>query len=84
LSALADRLGSVHVKDRELHGGTVPLGSGNADFSTVFRLLRAAGFERWLILQAARAHRSGAAVDPVMLARENRAFIEQHWAAAWT
>jgi hexulose-6-phosphate isomerase len=82
LAALAPHLGSVHVKDRLLSGGTVPLGQGNADFQAVFRGLRKAGFSRWLVLQVARAHRSGAEVTPVELARENREFVERCWADA--
>jgi hexulose-6-phosphate isomerase len=40
LSLLAPWLGSVHVKDRVLGGGTVPLGSGAADLSAAFRGIR--------------------------------------------
>ena len=28
----SDRIGNIHIKDRILNGGTVPLGEGNADF----------------------------------------------------
>jgi hexulose-6-phosphate isomerase len=52
---LADRIINVHVKDRLLHGTTVPLGQGNADLPGVFRLLKAAGYEGHFILQTARA-----------------------------
>jgi hexulose-6-phosphate isomerase len=46
---------NVHVKDRVLGGTTVPLGTGNANFSTVFRLLRDAAYGGYLIMQTARA-----------------------------
>lgn len=52
---LASWLGSVHVKDRVRGGGTVPPGTGDADFSTCFRRIRQAGFHRWFILQVARS-----------------------------
>jgi len=52
---LADRMLNVHVKDRTLHGTTVPLGQGNADLPRVFKLLKAAGYEGSYILQTARA-----------------------------
>lgn len=71
LTALGPWLGSVHVKDRLLGGGTVPLGTGNADFATCFRLIRASGFRRWLILQAARSTPG----DEVAWARGNVAFV---------
>lgn len=73
LTMLGSRIGSVHVKDRVRGGGTVPLGTGDADFSTSFDLLRRARFDRWYILQAARSEVGG----EVELARRNRAFVER-------
>lgn len=83
LAVLGPHLGSVHVKDRPRGGGTVPLGTGDANFPRVFRRIAEAGFDRWFILQTARAHRSGAEIDPIDLARENRLFVERNWEAAW-
>lgn len=77
LTVMADWLGSVHVKDRVLGGGTVPLGTGNADFTTCFRLIRKAGFNGTFILQAAR----DGAVSEVDLARRNVAFVRQYLTA---
>lgn len=54
-SAYGSRIVNVHVKDRVLGGTTVPLGSGNADFPKVFRLLREARYAGNLIMQTARA-----------------------------
>lgn len=76
LTTLAPWLGSVHVKDRRRGGGTVPLGTGDADFPTCFHLIRRAGFARPFILQAAR----GEAGDEVAWARQNRSFVERHMA----
>ncbi|HSV29482.1 MAG TPA: sugar phosphate isomerase/epimerase family protein [Candidatus Omnitrophota bacterium] len=73
LVALKPFLGSVHVKDRVRGGGTVPLGTGNADFSSAFRRIREAGFDRWFILQAAR----NPDMDEVAWAAHNRAFVER-------
>jgi len=53
--AIGARIVNVHVKDRLLGGETVPLGSGNADFPTVFRCLEKYGYEGNLIMQTARA-----------------------------
>lgn len=75
LTLLAPHLGSVHVKDRLRGGGTVALGTGNADFPTCFRLIRRAGFSRWLVLQAARAD----AGDEIALASTNRRLVERLW-----
>lgn len=54
-AAYGPRIVNVHVKDRVLGGTTVPLGTGNADFPTVFRLLREAAYVGYLIMQTARA-----------------------------
>jgi L-ribulose-5-phosphate 3-epimerase len=72
LKLLGPRLGSVHVKDRVLGGATVPLGTGNADFATCFRLISESGFDRWFILQAARED----GLDEAELAAQNRHFVE--------
>ncbi|MBF0095515.1 MAG: sugar phosphate isomerase/epimerase [Alphaproteobacteria bacterium] len=76
LDAIGPFLGSVHVKDRVRGGGTVPLGTGSADFATCFRKIVDAGFDRWFVLQAARGP-DGGEVD---LARDNRVFVED-WLA---
>jgi hexulose-6-phosphate isomerase len=78
LTAVGLWLGSVHVKDRLLGGGTVALGAGSADFETAFRLVLAAGFRGPFILQAARVP----GVAPVELARRNRRFVEEQLARA--
>ena len=54
-AAYGSRIVNVHVKDRALGGTTVPLGTGNADFPTVFRLLREVAYTGNLIMQTARA-----------------------------
>lgn len=52
--AYGDRLGSVHLKDRVRQGGTVPLGTGDADFDRVFAALHGLGYDGPFVLQAAR------------------------------
>jgi len=49
------RIFHVHVKDRLLGGGTVPLGKGAADFKGVFRSLADMGYQGHFVLQTARA-----------------------------
>jgi L-ribulose-5-phosphate 3-epimerase len=55
IAAYGDRILNVHIKDRLLAGTTVPLGTGNADFDTVFAALGRAGYAGTYILQTARA-----------------------------
>ncbi len=76
LTLLGPWLGSVHVKDRVLGGGTVPLGTGAVDFPTCFRLICAAGFCGPFILQVARQE----GLSEVELAIRNRRFVEEQLA----
>lgn len=55
IASYGNRICNVHVKDRVLGGTTVALGSGNADFETVFAALGRAGYAGNHILQTARA-----------------------------
>lgn len=72
-----NRVGSVHIKDRQLGAGTVPLGEGDADFNSLFSALRAIDYRRDFILQVAR----GVEREELEWARENakkaRALIDQ-------
>jgi L-ribulose-5-phosphate 3-epimerase len=70
-AAYGRRVGSVHVKDRVLGGGTVPLGAGNTDFAVLAKCLRETGYRGDFVLQAAR----GTPGDEVIWARQNREFV---------
>ena len=72
LKTLAPWLGSVHVKDRTRGGGTVALGTGNANFAACFERIHDAGFDRWFILQAAR----GQPGDELAWVTRQREFVE--------
>lgn len=73
--AYGHRIGSIHIKDRIRGGGTVPLGTGNADFPAVFRSMEAIGYGGDIILQVARPEPG----NEVAWARQNRAFIANYW-----
>lgn len=55
IAAYGQRIVNVHIKDRVLGGTTVPLGTGSADFETVFAALAKNGYRGNYILQTARA-----------------------------
>ncbi len=74
-AAYGDRIGSVHIKDRVLNGGTVPLGTGNADFATLFSCLEKIEYRGDFTLQVAR----GTPGDEVAWAKQNLAFIRGYW-----
>lgn len=71
--AYGGRVGSVHLKDRKLGAGTVPLGEGNTDFDALFDSLCAVGYGGDFILQVAR----GAAGDEVAWACQNAGIARQ-------
>lgn len=71
LAAYGESIGSVHIKDRTLGGGTVPLGEGAADFAAVFRGLRSVDYGGIFMLQVAR----GEPGDEVQWAGKNLAFV---------
>jgi L-ribulose-5-phosphate 3-epimerase len=71
LAAYGHRLGSVHIKDRVLNGGTVPLGTGDTDFPALMGGLRRLDYQGDFVLQAAR----GEPEDEVPWAIRNRAFL---------
>ena len=49
------RIINVHIKDRLLHGTTVPFGQGNTDMPKVLQGLKSIGYNGNYILQTARA-----------------------------
>jgi len=54
-AAYGHRIGSVHIKDRTLGGGAVPLGTGDADLPALFRELAALNYCGDYVLQIARS-----------------------------
>jgi hexulose-6-phosphate isomerase len=66
-AAYGSRVGSVHLKDRVLGAGTVPLGHGDTDFQCIFECLAEVGYRGDFILQVAR----GVAGDELAWARQN-------------
>jgi L-ribulose-5-phosphate 3-epimerase len=72
-AAYGSFIGSVHIKDRQLGGSTVPLGQGDADFGKLARNLKTLPYRGDFILQVAR----DVSGDEVNWARCNRAFVGQ-------
>jgi len=74
LRAYGPHIGSVHIKDRILGGGTVPLGTGSTDFQALKNNLKRANYKGDFILQVAR----GIDGDEISLAKDNRKFTIQN------
>jgi len=74
-AAYGKRVGSVHIKDRLLGGGTVAPGTGNADFPALAESLYMVAYSGDFILQVAR----GVSGDEVNWIRQNRAFVLKYF-----
>jgi L-ribulose-5-phosphate 3-epimerase len=71
LAAYGTRIGSIHIKDRVYSGGTVSLGTGDADLPSLFSGLAGLRYQGDYVLQVARGE-DGCEVE---WARQNRAFL---------
>lgn len=75
-AAYGELIGSVHIKDRVHGGGTVPLGSGDADFAALFNCLEEVRYAGDFVLQVARATDG----DEVHWATRNREYVLEYLA----
>ncbi|AXC11525.1 Xylose isomerase-like TIM barrel [Acidisarcina polymorpha] len=69
IAAYGERIGSVHIKDRIRGGGTVPLGSGNANIPVLLSHLFRIGYKGDFVMQVARAE-PGGELDWIRMNRE--------------
>ena len=74
-AAYGERIGSIHIKDRVRGGGTVPLGTGDADLPSVFAAMERIGYKGDITLQVARSEPG----QEVAWARSNREFVVRYW-----
>lgn len=54
LTLIGKYIKNIHIKDRKLHGSTVPFGEGDVDFDLFFSTLKNIDYKGDLILQGAR------------------------------
>jgi L-ribulose-5-phosphate 3-epimerase len=71
IATYGDRIGSVHIKDRVLGGGTVPLGTGNAEIPVLLSQLFRIGYKGDFVMQIAR----GEAGKELAWIRHNRDLV---------
>lgn len=74
LQTYGTRISILHVKDRVRGGASVKLGTGDSNFETVFRQLKAARFRGPIIMQAARAEQPD---EDIRLVTEQFAFMKE-------
>lgn len=73
--AYGEYISDLHVKDRMLDGGSVKLGLGDADFKTVFELLKKYKFSGNIIMQAAKADDY---IADLSMVKEQKEFITKY------
>ena len=78
IAAYGDRIGSVHIKDRVHGGGTVPLGTGNAEIPVLLSQLFQIGYKGDFVMQIAR----GEAGKELAWIQHNREFVLNQLQAA--
>ena len=71
IKTISNHLGSVHIKDRKLHGPSVSLGNGNVDFCRVFESLAAVDFHGPISFQVYRNKNS----DNISVLKKSMTFI---------
>ena len=76
LTTLRKWIKNVHVKDRKLHGGTVPLGSGDTDFDLFFSTLSEIQYSGDLIIQGARSPNTN--VAPETTCQTYQKFVKEY------
>jgi L-ribulose-5-phosphate 3-epimerase len=72
LNSYGNYINTVHIKDRLIDNGTMPLGTGSADFDAFFSSLYNLNYTGPIILQAAREE------DEEKTAVKNLAFVESY------
>jgi hexulose-6-phosphate isomerase len=66
-------ISAVHIKDRIINKGGVPLGEGDVNFDAVRDALKDIGYDQMLILETPSGD------DPELSARNNLAFVKKIW-----
>lgn len=69
---LGNWIHNVHIKDRVLGGGSVPLGEGDVDFDVFFKTLNKISYKGSFILQTARGK------DDIEVAKKYLMFVKQY------
>lgn len=69
---LGGLIANIHIKDRILGGGTVPLGTGNVDFVKFFSALEKINYQGSFIIQAARGD------DDIKTAKDCLGFVKKY------
>lgn len=78
LTILKDFIAIVHVKDRILNGGTVPLGIGDTDFDSFFSTLNKIAYKGDLVIQGAREDLINSNIGPEETCKKYYEFVKKH------
>ena len=64
LEILFPWIANIHIKDRLLHGHTVPLGTGDVNFESFFSIISKLNYNEDFIIQGAREDLENTKIDP--------------------
>lgn len=78
INLLSSWIVNVHVKDRVLHGGTVPLGQGDANFEQFFGSLSDVNYSGDFIIQGAREDITNPLINPQTTCEKYLKFVRQY------
>jgi len=78
LNILKDFIAIVHIKDRVLHGGTVPLGMGDTDFNSFFSTLKKIEYKGNFVIQGAREDLVNSDIEPEETCKKYYEFVKKH------
>jgi L-ribulose-5-phosphate 3-epimerase len=76
LKILKKWIKNVHIKDRKINGGTVPLGTGDTDFEKLFATLSKINYSGDLIIQGARQIETE--IEPKYTCELYQKFVKQY------
>jgi len=75
LETLFPWIANIHIKDRLLHGNTVPLGTGDVDFESFFLILSKLNYNEDFIIQGAREDLDYKKIDPKITCEKYLKFV---------
>lgn len=76
LTVLGDFITNIHIKDRLLHGTTVPFGTGNTNFQLFFETIKKIGYQGDFIIQGARENETN--IKPEKTCKKYLEFVKRY------
>lgn len=78
LEILFPWIANIHIKDRLLHGRTVPLGTGDVNFESFFSIISKLNYNEDFIIQGAREDLENTEIDPKTTCEKYLKFVMKY------